>query len=95
LQWYRDAIIYQLHVKSYFDATMTASAISLASRKSSITSRSRRDRGLGHAILSSPLRDDAMTFPIIAESIPPMEPADFKRFLREAHERGLRVITSS
>ena len=35
-----------------------------------------------------------MIFPIIAESTPPMASLrDFKRFVREAHERGLRVIT--
>ncbi len=29
-QWYRDAIIYQVHVKSFFDANNDASAISTA-----------------------------------------------------------------
>jgi len=52
LQWYRDAIIYQLHVKSYFDATMTASAIRWPHAKARLHQGSRRDRGLGHAILS-------------------------------------------
>jgi len=95
LQWYRDAIIYQLHVNPISMPTMTASAISLASRKSSITSRISRDAVWVMPFYPSPLRDDGYDISYYRGINPAYAACGFQTFLREAHERGLRVITSS
>ncbi|HXW70851.1 MAG TPA: maltose alpha-D-glucosyltransferase [Methylocella sp.] len=95
LHWYRDAIIYQLHVKSFFDANNDG-----IGEFSGLTQKLDYIKDLGATAVwimpfyPSPLRDDGYDI----SHYRGINPAygglrDFKRFLREAHERGLRVIT--
>ena len=95
LRWYRDAIIYQLHVKSFFDANNDG-----IGDFTGLTEKLDYVRDLGATAIwvmpfyPSPLRDDGYDI----SSYRGINPAfgslrDFRRFVREAHERGLRVIT--
>jgi maltose alpha-D-glucosyltransferase/alpha-amylase len=95
LRWYRDAIIYQLHVKSFFDSTNdgTGDFIGLTQKLDYI-------KDLGATAIwvmpfyPSPLRDDGYDIAYYRGINPAYGTLrDFKRFVREAHERGLRVIT--
>jgi len=93
--WYKDAVIYQVHVKAFADSSGDGIGDfrGLAGKLDYV-----RDLGVTAIWLlpfyPSPLRDDGYD---IAEytSVHPAYGtlADFKHFLREAHERGLRVIT--
>jgi maltose alpha-D-glucosyltransferase/alpha-amylase len=93
--WFKDAIIYQLHVRAYHDTNGDGigDLAGLIEKLDYI-----RDLGVTAIWLlpfyPSPLRDDGYD---IADyrSINPSygDLADFKRFLREAHRRDLRVIT--
>ncbi len=93
--WYKDAVLYELHVRSFLDSTGdgVGDFPGLTSRLDYI-----RDLGVTAVWLlpfyPSPLRDDGYD---IADytGIHPMYGSlrDFKVFLREAHRRGLRVIT--
>jgi len=94
-QWYKDAIIYQLHVKSFFDGNGDG----IGDFKG-LTQKLDYIEGLGATAIwllpfyPSPQRDDGYD---IADYFG-INPAfgslrDFKVFLREAHQRGLRVIT--
>jgi maltose alpha-D-glucosyltransferase/alpha-amylase len=93
--WYKNGVIYQLHVRSFFDrdddgigdfAGLTAKLDYL------------QDLGVTAIWLlpfyPSPLRDDGYDTANYTD-VNPMygSLADFKSFLREAHRRGLRVIT--
>ncbi|MCI0465719.1 MAG: maltose alpha-D-glucosyltransferase [Beijerinckiaceae bacterium] len=94
-QWYRDAIIYQLHVKSFFDSTNDG-----IGDFGGLTQKLDYIKDLGATAIwlmpfyPSPQRDDGYDISFYRGvnraygSLP-----DFKRFVREAHERGLRVIT--
>jgi maltose alpha-D-glucosyltransferase/alpha-amylase len=93
--WFKDAVIYQLHVRSFCDST--ADGIGdfrgLAQKLDYI-----RDLGVTAIWLlpfyPSPLRDDGYDIADYTNVNPAYGTlADFKFFLREAHERGLRVIT--
>ncbi|MBI5440429.1 MAG: maltose alpha-D-glucosyltransferase [Deltaproteobacteria bacterium] len=93
--WYKDAIIYELHVKAFFDSDgngigdfggLTAKLDYLA------------DLGVTALWLlpfyPSPLKDDGYDIADYLNVHPSYGTlAEFKRFLREAHRRGLRVIT--
>src|SRR5690554_2225544 len=93
--WYKDAIIYQAHVRSFKDSNSDG----IGDFKGLI-------RKLGYLkslgvtaiwilpFYKSPLKDggyDISDFTSINEDYGSM--ADFKRFIREAHNKGLRVIT--
>ena len=93
--WFKDAIIYQAHVRAFFDSTndgvgdfqgLTQKLPYLA------------DLGINTLWLlpfyPSPLRDDGYDIADY-ENIHPSYGtlADFDRFIEEAHRRGLRVIT--
>src|SRR5918992_374779 len=93
--WYRDAIIYQLHVKSFFDANDDG-----IGDFEGVTRKLDYVKELGVTALGvmpfypSPLKDDGYDiadYRNINPSYGTMR--DFRRFVREAHERGLRVIT--
>ncbi len=95
LRWYRDAIIYQLHVKSFFDANNDG-----IGDFAGLTQKLDYIKDLGATAIwvmpfyPSPLRDDGYDI----SSYRGINPAfgslpEFKRFVREAHERGLRVVT--
>ncbi|HWK45815.1 MAG TPA: maltose alpha-D-glucosyltransferase [Stellaceae bacterium] len=93
--WYKDAIIYQLHVKAFFDGNDDGIGDFVG-----LTAKLDYLKDLGVTTLwllpfyPSPLKDDGYD---IADyrSINPAygTMADFKHFVREAHRRGLRLIT--
>jgi maltose alpha-D-glucosyltransferase / alpha-amylase len=95
LRWYRDAIIYQLHVKSFFDANNDG-----IGDFGGLTEKLDYIKDLGATAIwvmpfyPSPLRDDGYDISSYRGINPTYGSLrDFKRFVREAHERGLRVIT--
>ncbi|RTZ45621.1 maltose alpha-D-glucosyltransferase [Candidimonas sp. SYP-B2681] len=93
--WYKDAVIYQLHVKSFFDANNDGKGdfAGLISRLDYIA-----ELGVNTIWLlpfyPSPRLDDGYD---IAEYRDVHQDygtlGDVKKFIREAHRRGLRVIT--
>ena len=93
--WYKDAILYQIHVKSFFDSNDDG-----VGDFRGLTQKLDYVQSLGVDTLwllpfyPSPLRDDGYD---IADyrSVHPAYGAlrEFKAFVREAHARGLRVIT--
>jgi maltose alpha-D-glucosyltransferase / alpha-amylase len=93
--WYKDAIIYELHVRAFCDSDGDGSGDFRG-----LTRKLDYLQDLGVTALwllpfyPSPLRDDGYD---IADyrGIHPLYGTlpDFRRFLREAHRRGLRVIT--
>lgn len=94
-QWYRDAIIYQIHVKSFFDSSNDG-----IGDFEGLTQKLDYVRDLGVTAIwvmpfyPSPLRDDGYDIADYREINPSygtME--DFRGFVEAAHERGLRVIT--
>ena len=93
--WYKDAIIYQLHVKAFFDADDDGIGDfqGLCHKLDYL-----QDLGVTALWLlpfyPSPLRDDGYDiadYKNVNASYGRMH--DFKIFVREAHRRGLRVIT--
>jgi maltose alpha-D-glucosyltransferase / alpha-amylase len=93
--WYKDAIIYQTHVKAFFDSNADGYGDFIG-----ITSRLDYIQTLGvNAIwllpfYPSPLKDDGYdiaSYEEIHETYGLVE--HFKLFLAEAHDRGIRVIT--
>ncbi|RYJ03624.1 MAG: maltose alpha-D-glucosyltransferase, partial [Acetobacteraceae bacterium] len=93
--WYRDAVIYQLHIKSFFDANDdgVGDFAGLLQKLDYIA-----ELGVDTLWLlpfyPSPLRDDGYDiaeYRAVNESYGSLN--DAKRFVREAHARGLRVIT--
>ena len=93
--WYRDAIIYQLHVKAFFDADDDGIGdFQGLCRKLDYL----QDLGVTALWLlpfyPSPLRDDGYDIADYKNINPSFgRMADFKAFIREAHRRKLRVIT--
>ncbi len=92
--WYKDAVIYQLHVKAYMDSTGNGIGDfrGLTSKLDYI-----RDLGVTAVWLlpfyPSPFRDDGYDisdYRSVHPSYGTMK--DFRVFVREAHKRGLRVI---
>jgi len=93
--WYKDAVIYQAHVKSFFDANNdgVGDFAGLMEKLDYIV-----ELGVNAIWLlpfyPSPMRDDGYD---IAEyrSVHPAYGTlgDVKRFIAEAHKRGLRIIT--
>jgi maltose alpha-D-glucosyltransferase/alpha-amylase len=93
--WYRDAIIYQLHVKAYQDANGDG-----IGDFAGLMQRLDHVQNLGVTAIwtlpfyPSPLRDDGYDisdYRSVNPSYGTMK--DFKAFVAEAHRRGLRVIT--
>jgi len=93
--WYKDAIIYQVHLKSYFDANDdgVGDFQGLIDKLDYIA-----DLGVNTLWLlpfyPSPRRDDGYDiaeYKAVHEDYGKL--ADAKRFISEAHKRGLRVIT--
>ncbi len=94
-EWYKDAVIYQLHIKSFQDSDNdgVGDFRGLLSRLDYIT-----DLGVDTIWLlpfyPSPLRDDGYDiadYEAINPAYGTME--DFQEFVAEAHRRGLRVVT--
>ncbi|HEX7220437.1 MAG TPA: maltose alpha-D-glucosyltransferase [Burkholderiales bacterium] len=93
--WYKDAVIYQLHVKTFFDANDDGFGdfAGLMSKLDYI-----QDLGVSALWLQpfypSPLKDDGYDVSDYHNVHPQYGTiADFKAFVREAHRRGLKVIT--
>jgi maltose alpha-D-glucosyltransferase/alpha-amylase len=93
--WYKDAIIYQLHVKAFYDANEDGIGdfAGLRSRLDYV-----QDLGVDTIWLlpfyPSPQRDDGYDISDYRNVHPAYGSlADFRLFVREAHRRGLRVIT--
>ncbi len=93
--WYKDAVIYQLHIKAFFDSNGDGIGdfAGLMERLDYVAS-------LGVTVIwllpfyPSPLRDDGYDiadYRSINKSYGTMR--DFRRFVAEAHRRGIRVIT--
>jgi maltose alpha-D-glucosyltransferase/alpha-amylase len=94
-QWYKDAVIYQLHVKSFFDADNdgVGDFAGLIDKLDYIA-----DLGVNTLWLlpfyPSPRRDDGYDIALYKGVHPDYGTlADARRFIAEAHKRGLRVIT--
>jgi maltose alpha-D-glucosyltransferase/alpha-amylase len=93
--WYKDAVIYQLHVRAFRDSTDDG-----IGDFRGLTEKLDYLQDLGVTALwllpfySSPLRDDGYDIADYTNVHPSYGTLqDFKAFLREAHRRGLRVIT--
>ncbi len=93
--WYLDAIVYELHVKAYFDSNDDG-----IGDFRGLTQKLDYIRDLGVTAIwllpfyPSPMRDDGYDVAdyhnVAAEY---GTRADFRHFVREAHRRGLKVIT--
>ena len=93
--WYKDAIIYQLHVKAYADSSGDGIGDFIG-----LTRKLDYIAGLGVTAIwllpfyPSPLRDDGYDIADYKDINPAYgRMADFKAFVREAHRRKLRIIT--
>lgn len=93
--WYKDAVIYEVHVRSFFDANNDG----IGDFKG-ITGKLDYLHDLGVNALwllpfyPSPMRDDGYDISDYRGINPDYGgSADFQQFVREAHRRGLRVIT--
>src|SRR5258708_19599028 len=93
--WYKDAIIYQLHVKAFFDSNDDG-----IGDFEGLTRKLDYLRDLGVTALwllpfyPSPLRDDGYDIADYRSVNPAYGGlSDFRAFVRAAHSRGLRVIT--
>lgn len=92
--WYRDAVIYQLHVKSFHDGNGDG-----VGDFTGLVSKLDYVKELGADTLwllpfyPSPRRDDGYDVSNYRDVHPDYGTlADFRYFLREAHSRGLRII---
>ncbi len=93
--WYKDAVIYELHVRSFFDSNGDG-----IGDFAGLTSKLDYLQDLGVTALwllpfyPSPLRDDGYDIADYTAVNPDYGTLrQFKRFVREAHARGLKVIT--
>ena len=93
--WYKDAIVYELHVRAFYDRDEDG-----IGDFRGLTDKLDYLHDLGVTAIwllpfyPSPLRDDGYDISDYTDVHPNYGSLqDFKTFLREAHERGLRVIT--
>src|ERR1035437_8714649 len=93
--WHKDAVIYEVHVRAFFESTADGVGDfgGLAQKLDYL-----EDLGVTAIWLlpfcPSPLRDDGYDTANYTDVHPSYGTLkDFQRFLREAHRRGLRVIT--
>ncbi|RPH53459.1 MAG: hypothetical protein EHM89_20035 [Acidobacteria bacterium] len=94
-EWYKDAIIYQLHIKAFFDSTNDG-----IGDFSGLLQKLDYVQALGVNTVwvlpfyPSPLRDDGYDIADYRSVNPAFGTLrDVRRFVKAAHERGLRVIT--
>src|SRR5918996_5053229 len=92
--WYKDAIIYEVHVKSFFDSTNDG-----IGDFRGLTSKLDYVQDLGVTCLwllpffPSPLKDDGYDIADYRDVHPSYGTLDdFKTFIAEAHARGIRVL---
>src|SRR5882724_205456 len=93
--WYKDAIIYEVHVKSFFDSNNDG-----IGDFPGLTQKLDYLQELGITCIwllpfyPSPLRDDGYDISNYRDVHPAYGTRrDFGNFIREAHRRGIRVIT--
>ena len=93
--WFKDAIIYELHVRSFYDSNKDGIGdfLGLIQKLDYL-----EDLGINTIWLlpfyPSPLKDDGYDVADYYDVHPDYGTlADFKLFLKEAHNRGIRVIT--
>ncbi len=93
--WYKDAVIYQMHVKAFFDANNDG-----IGDFAGLTQRLDYIQELGVNTIwllpfyPSPLRDDGYDIADYCNVHPDYGTLDdFRHFVAEAHRRGLKVIT--
>src|SRR5687768_14426756 len=93
--WYKDAVIYQLHIKAFFDSNDDGIGDfpGLTQKLDYV-----KDLGVNTIWLlpfyPSPLKDDGYDVADYRNVHPSYGTrADFREFVREAHRRDLRVIT--
>ena len=93
--WYKDAVIYEVHVRAFFDSTDDGSG-----DFSGLTSKLQYIQDLGVNTIwllpfyPSPGRDDGYDIADYHNIHPQYGTRDdFRHFVQEAHRRGLRVIT--
>ncbi len=93
--WYKDAIIYEIHVRAFYDSVTDG-----IGDFGGLTQKLDYLEDLGVTALwllpfcPSPLRDDGYDISNYNDVNPSYGSLrDFHRFLKEAHRRGLRVIT--
>lgn len=93
--WYKDAIIYEVHVRAFYDSVTDG-----IGDFGGLTQKLGYLEDLGVTAIwllpfcPSPLRDDGYDIADYTNVHPSYGTLkDFQRFLREAHRRGLRVIT--
>jgi maltose alpha-D-glucosyltransferase / alpha-amylase len=93
--WYKDAVIYELHVRSFFDSNDDGYGDFTGLRqKLPYLERLGVNTLWLLPFLESPLRDDGYDTADYYKVLPVHgDLDDFKGFLDEAHERGMRVIT--
>jgi maltose alpha-D-glucosyltransferase/alpha-amylase len=94
-EWYKDVVVYQLHVKAFFDANNDGIGdfAGLMQKLDYV-----QDLGCSAVWLlpfyPSPLRDDGYDIADYRRINPAYgSMRDFRRFVREAHRRGIRIIT--
>jgi maltose alpha-D-glucosyltransferase/alpha-amylase len=94
-QWYKDAVIYELHVKAFFDSNDdgTGDFTGLTEKLDYVA-----DLGVNTIWLlpfyPSPFRDDGYDVADYRNVHPTYGTRqDFRALVREAHKRGLRIIT--
>jgi maltose alpha-D-glucosyltransferase/alpha-amylase len=93
--WYKSGVIYEVHVRAFYDADGDG-----AGDFRGLTEKLDYIKDLGVTAIwllpfyPSPLKDDGYDIADYCD-VHPMYGTlgDFKTFLREAHQRGLRVIT--
>ncbi|MFO1387891.1 maltose alpha-D-glucosyltransferase [Cellvibrio sp.] len=93
--WYKDAVIYQVHVKSYFDANDdgVGDFAGLIEKLDYIAKLGVNAIWL-LPFYPSPMRDDGYDIAEYRDIHPAYGTmAEARRFIREAHKRNLRVIT--
>ncbi|MFH1328506.1 MAG: maltose alpha-D-glucosyltransferase [Candidatus Bathyarchaeota archaeon] len=93
--WYKDAIIYEVHVKTFYDSNGDG-----IGDFEGLTAKLDHLKDLGITAIwllpfyPSPLKDDGYDITDYFNIHPQYGTLkDFKEFLREAHKRGIRVIT--
>ena len=93
--WYKDAVIYQLHVKAFYDSNDDGYG-----DFQGLTQKLDYIQSLGVNTLwllpfyPSPMRDDGYDISDYHNIYPAYGTRrDFRHFVREAHERGLKIIT--
>ncbi|MCU7495221.1 MAG: maltose alpha-D-glucosyltransferase [Ignavibacteria bacterium] len=93
--WYKDAVIYELHVRSFYDSNNDG-----IGDINGLIEKLNYLENLGITALwllpfyPSPLRDDGYDISDFRNVHPDYGTLrDFKRLLKEAHQRGMRIIT--